>query len=62
MNDKEAAEAWRLLQAQRILDLFAKAKGYDARTIEELEAWVGSPEGQAVLALNKNPATGTIDL
>jgi hypothetical protein len=62
MTDKEAAEAYRLLQAQRILDLFEKDRGRPARTIEELDAWVGSPEGQALLAINKNPETGTIDL
>jgi len=61
MNDKEAGAAYRLAQARRILDLFAASTGHAARTMEELEAWAGSPEGQAVLAINRDPETGMID-
>jgi hypothetical protein len=60
MNNKEAAEAYRLAQAQKILDVFEAANGHPARTME-LEKWVGSPEGQAALAINSDPKRGTID-
>jgi hypothetical protein len=61
VNDKEAAHAHRLAQAQRILDLFETANGRPARNVEELEKWIASPEGEAILAINKNPQTGFID-
>jgi hypothetical protein len=62
MNENEKdAEAYRLAQAQRMLDLFETANGHPARSLEELEKWVVSPEGQAALANNRNPGRVTID-
>jgi hypothetical protein len=61
MSKKEYAENYQLAQAQKILDVFQAANGRPARTIEELEKWVGSPEGQAALAIHHNPKTGKID-
>jgi hypothetical protein len=49
MNDKEAANAYRLAQAQRILDIFETTNGWPARNLEELTKWTTSPEGQAAL-------------
>jgi hypothetical protein len=36
----DAAEKYRLLQAQRLIDAFAKAKGYAPTTIAEFTEWV----------------------
>ena len=61
MNDQEIANAYRLRQAQRILDIFAATNGRPARTLEELEKWSTTPEGQAALAVNSDPETGFIN-
>ncbi len=50
LREADAAEAFRLRQAQKLLDLFEGAHGRPAITLEELEHWVGSAEGKAVLA------------
>jgi hypothetical protein len=43
MNQSEsAAEAYRLAQAAKILRLFRKAHGRDAKSVEELDAWVAN--------------------
>ena len=34
---------------------FAEANGHPARTVEELTAWVKSPEGKAALAYDRTP-------
>ena len=47
------AEKYRLAQAQKLLDLFEGANGRPARTVEELERWVGSPEGRAATACDR---------
>jgi hypothetical protein len=53
MSDDEKqtrAERYREAQAQKILDVFERAHGRPASTVEELAQWVASPEGQAALA------------
>ena len=55
MNDKEDAQKHREAQAQKLLDLFEGAHGRKAKTVEELEAWVASPEGKAALAYDHTP-------
>ena len=51
MNDDASdAQKYRLLQAQKILDLFKEANGRPATGIAELENWVATPEGRAVLS------------
>ena len=51
MTDEEAAERHRLKQAEQIVRLFEEAHRRPARTVEELTAWVGSPDGKQWLAL-----------
>jgi hypothetical protein len=55
MTDKEAAHAWRLLQAQKLLDLYANANGHPARTAEELERWLASTAGKAATTYDHTP-------
>ncbi len=54
LSDAKAAEAYRLKQAQKMLDLFEVAHGRPATTIEELVRWAGTVEGKAVLADRRN--------
>jgi hypothetical protein len=49
---EQAAHQHRLDQAQKNLDAFREAHKRPAKTIEELEAWVGSREGKRVAVLN----------
>lgn len=46
----EAAEKYQLKQAEKILSLFEDMHGRPARTMEELDAWAGSPDGKRYLA------------
>jgi hypothetical protein len=39
---------YRLRQAEKLLAVFEGAHGRPARSVEELTAWVTSPEGRAV--------------
>ena len=48
--EAEAAQQYRLAQAQRILDVFEAEHNRPVETIEELEQWVGSAPGKAALA------------
>jgi hypothetical protein len=61
MTKKEAARAYNIAQAQRILDLFQASTGRAAKSINELTNWATSPVGEAVLAINRDPETGKID-
>ena len=54
-EDKNAAEQYRLAQAQTIMDVFEKTHGRPAQDLEELNKWVGSPEGDAALAPYRKP-------
>ena len=54
MTTKEAAEAYRLAQAQKMLDLFEDAHGRPARTIEELSEWTVSAEGERATAYDRS--------
>jgi hypothetical protein len=45
------AEKWRLLQANEMLHLFEEDTGHPPTSMEELEAWVASSRGQAILGL-----------
>jgi hypothetical protein len=44
-----------LLGLLKLLDLFRAATGRPARTPEELNAWLGSPEGKAATAYDRTP-------
>jgi truncated hemoglobin YjbI len=47
MAEEYDARVYRLAQLQELLNLFEAAhRGRPAHTVEELEEWVGSPEGQ----------------
>ena len=47
MAEDYDAHAYRLAQVKKLLYLVKVAhRGRPARTVEELEEWVGSPEGQ----------------
>jgi hypothetical protein len=49
MAEEYDAHVYRLAQVQKLLNLFEAAhRGRPARTVEELEEWVGSPEGLQV--------------
>jgi hypothetical protein len=61
MSNQADARAYRLRQAEKILHLFEAATGHPARTMEELYSWAATPEGQATLAIHRDPKTGTID-
>jgi hypothetical protein len=52
---KRDAEQYQLMQAQKMLDLFTGFHGRPAKTMEELEAWIGSPEGEAATAYDRTP-------
>jgi hypothetical protein len=52
---KDDAHAYRILQAQKLLDLFAEAHGRGAISPDELNAWLSSPEGEAACAYDKTP-------
>jgi hypothetical protein len=52
---RNAAEAYRDGQAQKLLDLFAAANGRPAVTIEDLTAWVQSDVGKAATAFYRGP-------
>jgi len=52
---EEAANAHRIAQAQKMLDLFESAKGRPARTIEEISEWIASPEGKKATAYDRGP-------
>ncbi len=53
LDDQIHAHRYRLAQAQRLLDLFKDAHGRPAATVDELEQWVGSPEGRAATAYHR---------
>lgn len=55
MTDADDAHKYRLAQAETLLKRFAEANGHPARTVEELTAWVKSPEGKAALAYDRTP-------
>src|ERR1700730_8550672 len=58
MTTKEAAHQWRLLQAQRIQDVFKEKHGRPATDIKELDKWFGSPAGQGAGALCQKAGGG----
>jgi hypothetical protein len=47
------AKEYRLAQAQKMLDLFEGANGRPAKTMKELEDWVGSSKGKAATAYDR---------
>jgi hypothetical protein len=51
----EAAKAYQLAQAAKLLKLFEDANGHPAKTIEELTDWVSSPEGKAAMTYDHTP-------
>jgi hypothetical protein len=57
---KAAAHAYRVAQAQKILDVFEDTHGHPAHTMQELTEWTASPEGKAALAPFRT-LDGTID-
>jgi hypothetical protein len=64
MTDDEF-KAHRFAQARRLVELFEAANGRSEGTMEQMQEeqkiWAASPEGQAAIAINSNPDTGTID-
>jgi hypothetical protein len=52
---KAAAEALRKSQVRKLLELFEGARGRPAKSPEELDAWLRSPEGEAALAYDQTP-------
>lgn len=57
LSDEEAARRYRLRVAQRLLDAFkAGHDGRECDTVEELDEWLETDEGQAVLAKTPLPA------
>ena len=44
------AKAYRLQQAEKLLELFKEANGREATSSDELGKWAASPEGQAAMA------------
>jgi hypothetical protein len=51
MTEQYDAQTNRLAQVQNLLTLFKAAhRGRPARTLEELEEWVGSPAGQQLIS------------
>jgi hypothetical protein len=50
MIEEDPDEPYRLRQAEKILSLFETAHGRPARSIDELNQWVASPEGSRILA------------
>ncbi len=53
LSDQIHAHRYRLAQAEKLLDLFRDARGRPAATVEELEEWVGSPEGRTATACHR---------
>jgi hypothetical protein len=51
---KEAAEAWRHQQAERLLELFEAATGRHAPSLEELVRWVKSSRGREIIKSGSN--------
>jgi hypothetical protein len=52
LNEREKADpgyAYRLLQAQEILQIFQKTNGRPATSIQELENWLASENGKTAL-------------
>ena len=60
VRDAKDAKLYQIAQAQKIIDLFETANGRPASTMEELNEWVGSPEGRATLDAHRNE-NGTIN-
>ena len=58
-KDEEDAHKYRLAQAETMLKLFEEAHSHPV-TVQELENWVASPEGNAALAPHRR-RDGTID-
>lgn len=58
--DQSDAKAYRVAQAQKLLDLFEGAKGRPAKTVEELTEWAGSPEGRKAQAYVTPTSKGKI--
>ena len=54
MNDKADAEAYRLKQVEKLLELFKEANGREAISPEELGRWLESPEGRAATAYDRD--------
>jgi hypothetical protein len=52
-SDADAGYLYRLAQIRKILDLFAAANGRPAKTVEELEQWIGSPQGRKATAYHQ---------
>ena len=48
------AQKWRLKQALKLLKVFKEAHGRDATDVDELTAWVRSPEGDAALTPHRD--------
>jgi hypothetical protein len=59
-TDKDT-NAYCLEIARTLLALFKAVNGHDAHTIEEVAAWALTPEGKAILGINKDPKTETIN-
>jgi hypothetical protein len=53
---KSDLEAYRIAQAQKLLNLFEEANGRLAKTVEELEQWLKSNPGKAATAYDRTPA------
>jgi hypothetical protein len=53
--ESDDGHSYRLLQVKKILALFKGARGRDARTVEGLDKWIGSPKGKAALAYDHDP-------
>jgi hypothetical protein len=60
VRDTKDADAYRLAQAQKMLDLFEAANGRPASTTKELGQWLNSPQGVAATANHRNE-NGTIN-
>lgn len=48
------AERYWDAQAQKLIDLFTEAHGREPASMKELEVWVASPEGSAVVAPHRD--------
>jgi hypothetical protein len=55
-KDAADAKAYRLLQAEKLLELFKGShKGRPVQTMQELVEWLASPEGVAATADDRDP-------
>jgi hypothetical protein len=54
LTDEQAANAYRLRQAEKILQIFKTDQGRQVESMEELELWAGTARGQAALARHRN--------